>query len=230
MPDLDDMLDEEKDIKRYFLEQGELEHEQALISAKKSKTAFSVERNIVNSYKYHEKFEKLPVSKNLQEQLYLQCGRLLEYVDNLTDDKIGQERLLAVDYITGNLITDNFERDGALNSTGFDEKEMNLIEKCPNSIVLVHNHSKNDMPSAKDLIAYLDYEKIKLSLIACHNGDIYAIYGVKEEFRTIYEMLLNEEKEKTTEIEIAKRRATTRAYLANDSLSQKKKLFWVEKL
>ena len=231
--DLDDILEEEKYDMQTLLsiyEQRELDQEQPLISIKNTKNVFSVEREYVNSKEYHDKFENLQISKTLQESLYKQTGRLLEFVDSLPEEQMGQERLVAVNFRTGDFIVDNFDRDGEINKTSFNDREMDLIEKCKDSIVLIHNHSKSDKPSGQDLLSYLRNEKVKLSLIACHNGDLYAIYGVKPIFEIRYNELLEIEKIKTTEINIAKRRATTQAYIINDNLSERHQYFNVVKL
>ena len=210
--------------------QEELNHEQTLISKKDTKNIFSVERNYINSYAYHEKFENLAVSKALQESLYIQCGRLLEYVDSLPEENMGEERMLAINFRTGEFLVDNFEREGSINSTRFNEKEMQKINECKDSLALIHNHSKSDRPSAQDLLSYLHSSQVKISVIACHNGDIYAIYKVSPSFEIKYNELLQREKEKTSEIELAKRRATTQIYELNNNLSQRHKYFIVEKL
>ena len=41
----------------------QLEHEQALISKKSNHHAYSVNRTILNSKAYHDKFDKLPLNK-----------------------------------------------------------------------------------------------------------------------------------------------------------------------
>ena len=59
---LDEILNDEN---YNFYNQNELDHEQALISQKTTKNLYSVERNFVNSKEYHDKFERLDVSKIL---------------------------------------------------------------------------------------------------------------------------------------------------------------------
>jgi hypothetical protein len=59
----------------------QIELEQALISKKEHHNAFTVERNYINSKLYHDKFEKLPVNREVQQSLYNQAGRLLNKVD-----------------------------------------------------------------------------------------------------------------------------------------------------
>ena len=243
--DLDDILDDERyenshndnfinyqlleDISqldnrtKIFVEQLELE--QALISKKSGFNAYSVEREYVNSKEYHDKFEKLPVNRDVQQELYIQAGRLLEFVDGQEE-----ERMLAVNARTGELIIDNFNRKGSIKGTGFNNDEVKELDKCKDGIILIHNHSLNGRPSAQDMITYLNEERVKISLVVCHDGTMYGIYGVSPNFPDIYDDYLEQAKQKTDDLDDAKRLATTQLYLLNERLGNRHKLFILEKL
>lgn len=210
---------------RAALSSEQFELEQAMISKKDEKNCYSVEREYVNSKKYHDKFERLPVNTTVQQALYIQAGRLLEKVDGQE-----QERLLAIDARTGEFLVDNFEREGSKYGTGFTEEEYQKIANCPDFVVVMHNHSLNGRPSAQDLMTYLHDEHVRLSLVLCHDGTIYSIMAVKPETEMIYNDLLQEEKTKTTDIDEAKQFATTRLYNMNKKLDAKHKLFTIAKL
>lgn len=168
-----------------------LEFKQALISKKKGqiKTEYSVDREYVNSPEYQTKFEKIPVNKNVQMALHKQAGRLLEFVDGLEPEKQFQERLLAIDAKTGEFIVDNFDRDGSETRTGFSDDEYQKIKENPNQIILIHNHSGNGRPSPQDFLTCL-HDKVFMSVIVCHNGNVYAISDVKPKFETVYTELV----------------------------------------
>ena len=110
------------------------------------------------------------------------------------------------------------------------EYEAESIMKCNDNIVLLHNHSLNGRPSAQDLITYFNEEKVKISLIICHDGVVYGIYEVKSEFVTYYHKVLEFEKQRTSNMDEAKRMATTVLYQLNDKLCDRHKLFLVKKL
>ncbi|MDO5148982.1 MAG: hypothetical protein ACI4KB_08905 [Oscillospiraceae bacterium] len=203
----------------------QLDAEQPLISKKESRNAYSVERNYVNSKAYHDKFESLPVNKDVQQSLYIQAGRLLEFVDGQE-----QERLIAVNARTGEFIVDNFNREGSIRGTGFNEVEAEKLLKCKDSIVLLHNHSLNGRPSAQDLITYLNEDIVRISLIICHDGTVYGIYEVKPEFKIYYEKILDFERQRTSDIDEAKRMAATMMYQLNEKLGDRHKLFMIKKL
>lgn len=209
-----------------------LEFKQALLSKKKDKceTAYSVNREYINSPEFHAKFEKISTNKNVQEALYKQSGRLLEFVDSLETDKQSQEHLLAIDAQTGELIVDNFDRDGDTYGTGFDDNEYEKIKNCSNQIVLLHNHSLNGPPSKQDIMSCLKNDKIAMSVIVCHNGDIYTISDVKPEFETAYNKTFEKYKINHNEND-ASRLAMTQIYKENDKItSTRHKLFVMKKL
>lgn len=220
---LDSLLNE-KISGELALTTEQLDLEQALIHKKDKHNAYSVERAYINSKSYHDKFENFPVNKEVQQSLYREAGRLLNFVDGQE-----QERMLVINARTGEFVVDNFDRDGDMYKTGFNGEEYQKILDCPDNIIVMHNHSLNGRPSAQDLISYLKEEKVKLSLILCHDGSVYGIFDVQPEVEAIYEMYLNEVKTKTTSVEEAKRLATTKLYILNDKLGKKQKLFDVRR-
>ena len=203
----------------------QLELEQPIITKKLNYNAYSVEREFVNSKAYHDKFEQLPVNRDVQQKLYIQAGRLLNFVDGQAE-----ERMLAINARTGDFLVDNFDRAGSIKGTGFNRNESRIIEECRDGIVLMHNHSLNGRPSAQDLKSYFDEERVKISLILCHDGTIYGIYDVNSRFPNIYKDYLNQAKQKTNDIDEAKRLATTQIYRLNDDLGNRHKLFTLEKI
>lgn len=210
----------------------QLEHEQGLISRKISTSAFSVERDYINSAMYRLKFDKLPLSRQAQEKAYYAVGQLLEFVDSLPEEQMIEERMIAITFREGNYVTDNFPRSGSPKGTGFEGKELEAFNECKESMIVIHNHSYNGRPSGKDLLTYLEKEKIKLSIIACHNGDLYAIYMVRPSFEEKYYELIEKYKVElnTTEMEEVKREAITELYELNENLSDRHKLFLVQQL
>ena len=210
------------DSREFCLSFEQLDQSQAFISKKKGFNAYSVERDYVNSRAFHDKFEKLPLSHEVQQSVYREIGRLLEFVDGQED-----ERLVVV-----NSRTDNLDRvfSGSIEGTGLNKEEYDKITMCRDSVVVIHNHSLNGPPSGRDLITYNEDSHVRISLIACHNGDLYAIYEVRDEFREVYEEYLELQKRKFTDVKDAQRIAMTRLYADNDTFNEKDKLFKVVKL
>ena len=203
----------------------QLELEQPIISRKSHFNAYSVEREYVNSKEYHDIFERIPVNRDVQQRLYIEAGRLLEFVDGQEE-----ERMLAVNARTGDFLVDNFDREGSIKGTGFTSEEARILDECKDGIILLHNHSLNGRPSAQDMLTYLSEERVKVSLVLCHDGTVYGIYGVSPKLPDIYDDYLEQAKLKTDDLDEAKRLATTQLYLLNDKLGNRHKLFIVEKL
>ena len=152
------------------------------------------------------KYHLLPLSEEVQESLYKQTIRLLNFVDGREE-----ERMVAIDFRTGEVLADNFEKIGSYGGTGFTHQQSKIIKKNRGSVILLLNHPLNDRPSVQEMITYAKNEKIKLTVIACHDGTVYAIYTVKEDIRRYKEY------------------ATDELYKLNDSLSGKDKIFDIRK-
>lgn len=200
----------------------QFELEQPFISLKDTRNIYTVDRNLVNSKLFHDKFESLQyfgVNRGVRESLYRETGRLLEFVDGQE-----QERMVAINSRTGSLIVDNFSRDGKMYKTGFNERESQLVRSCTEQVALIHNHSLNGRPSIQDLLTYAKEDQIALSLVACHNGTLYVIYGVNPEIEGIYMDYLRKEKQVVSNIDEANQLATTRIYQLNDLLGNRHKL------
>ena len=199
--------------------------EQPLITKKNHKNAFSVERDYVNSKAYHDKFELLPLNKDVQEAVYKAAGRLLEFVDGQEE-----ERMMALNARTGDFLVDNFNRPGSIKGTSFTDEEYENIRKCPDSVVVIHSHSLNGIPFAMDISTYLKDDKIRISIVVCHDGTVYAILKVDECFDDLYSDFLERAKARTADLDMAKRMATTKIYQFNDKLTNKRKVFDVRRL
>jgi hypothetical protein len=167
----------------------------------------------------------LPVNRTVQQRLYVEAGRLLDFVDGQEE-----ERMIAVNARTGEFLVDNFARNGSIRGTGFDSDEARVLNKCKDGIILLHNHSLNGRPSAQDMLTYLKEEMVKVSLVLCHDGTLFGIYGVSPKFPDIYSEYLENAKQRTYDLDEAKRLATTQMYLLNNKLGDRHKLFIVEEI
>lgn len=202
--------------------------EQALVHIKEKepdKEKFAVNRQLVNSKEYHDKFKEIEVPRRVQECLYRETGRLLDFVDGQAE-----ERLLAINARTGDFIVDNFNRSGSEKRTSFIASERMEIDKCKDPIIFVHNHSLNGRPSVQDLLSFLHLENVALSLIACHDGTVYEISYVSPMFETMYNLHVNELKQSMSDMDEIKRLALTRCVDQNSKLGKSKKLFKIRRL
>ncbi len=210
MPDFE--YEDENDENIVKLIHNQLDQSQAFISVKKDKpkNAYSVERNFVNSIHFHNHFSLLPVNKSVQEALYREAGTLLEKMDGKDE-----ERLIAINARNGFVIIDNYEREGEKYRTGFSDEEYKKIIECKDYIILMHNHPDSSPPSGQDLISYFKEDKVKLSIIVCHDGDLYAITRVDKITVKLYHAFLEEYSSKLDE-DSAKTLATDALYKLNE--------------
>jgi len=163
-------------------------NEQAVFVRKKDeKNGFSVNYKLVNTKSYHDKFMKLPLSSNVCEAVYRECGRLLERADGKEE-----EYMIALNARTGKIIIDNLERAGNIRRTSFNEEEYRAVIDSKEQIILIHNHSLNVRPSGRDIVTYVENDKIRISIVVCHDGDVYVLLDGKKEVVEIYENAYNE--------------------------------------
>lgn len=202
--------------------------EQALVHIKENepdKEKFVVNRQLVNSKEYHDKFKEIDVPRRVQECLYRETGRLLDFVDGQAE-----ERLLAINARTGDFIVDNFNRSGSEKRTSFIASERMEIDKCKDPIILVHNHSLNGRPSGKDLLSFLHQENVALSLVACHDGTVYEISYVSPKFEKMFYDRIEYYKTNLSDMDEIKRLSLTDLIIENDMISDKHKLFKIRRL
>lgn len=202
--------------------------EQALVHVKENepdKEKFVVNKQLVNSKEYHDKFKEIDVPRRVQECLYRETGRLLDFVDGQAE-----ERLLAINARTGDFIVDNFNRAGSEKRTSFIASERMEIDKCKDPIILVHNHSLNGRPSGKDLLSFLHQENVALSLVACHDGTVYEISYVSPKFEKMFYDRIEYYKTNLSDMDEIKRLSLTDLIIENDMISDKHKLFKIRRL
>lgn len=192
-----------------------------------------VNRQYVNSKKYHDAFEKLGYSKDTTEGCYAEAKRILKAA-NGTDIECST----IIDERTGKAVLDKFGAALQENRVSFSAEEIEKINSYPNPLKVMHNHSRNGRPSGNDIIFYYKNKNISSSLILCHDGDIYELSNINRNIHIdkIYEDLYNSELRKRLNIaeedplpkDIAehivkecKVRATTELYVLN----KKKRMF-----
>lgn len=148
--------------------------EERFIDAKPKGTAFDVSRRAVNGSAYLRKYTGggavgLPVPKKAARQLYVEARRILRETDGTWF-----ERLSAVSWRTGRLVADTFGlrplRFGA-EPTGAQKARM---AGEPGGVVLIHNHPGSSLPSPADIIS-ASRPWVRCSVVACHDGTVYAL-------------------------------------------------------
>lgn len=200
-----------------------VEENEAFVKAKKGgKNRYSVNYKRVNTKEYHDKFGQLPVPKPVQEQLYIQTGRMLQELDGTP-----YERLVALDARTGDLVADTYSHELVKLAANFNKDELKIVRKHKNGIVLLHNHPGDSYPSLSDIYSAMMTEGVSGSLVSGHGGTVYYIEPIKlHGFEERYSILLEEAKQFTTEIE----RAQLIAFIRLEEENEVKKWYRVLKI
>lgn len=190
-----------------------VEENEAFIKAKKGdKNDYSVNYKKVNTKEYHDKFRRLPLPKPVQEQLYIQTGRMLQELDGTA-----YERLVALDAKTGDLVADTYSHKLFESKANFDDDKRKIIHNHKNGIVLLHNHPGDSPPSFPDIRSALTNENVFGSLVSGHGGTVYYIEPLQlHDFEERYNILLEMAKQLTTEIEGARQIALMRLIEENE--------------
>lgn len=160
------------------------------ITKKANSNLMSVNRKLVNSKKYHDKFENMELTKKTKENVYNEAKKLLEKADG-TDN----EYMSVFDVRTGTKITSTLDSDKAIeNKVALSKEEYMKVVNNKNKVVVLHNHSKNGRPSGKDILTCFKNENIEMSLIICHDGEIFMLSRFNRNFDidTIYSNYYNE--------------------------------------
>ena len=163
------VLADGKNIEQRNLQRlGLLNEQNYVITPKKVQNAYSVNRELVNSKEYHDKFENLTAHKSANESVYQQSKRLLEHRDGKFE-----ESLIILDSRTGNLIVDNFDNTGSKFKTGLTNAQYSLVKNNSGKVIMIHNHPESPRPSGTDILTLLKEQKAEYSVIVGHDGTVY---------------------------------------------------------
>lgn len=160
------------------------------VTEKTESNAYSVNRQLVNSKEYHDKFENLTGRKQADESIYQQSKRLLENRDGTE-----YERMIVVDSRSGKLITDNLENgiDKRL-GTGFSKEQYDKLQKYEGEFTIIHNHPSSTRPSGTDILTLWKEHKASSSIVVGHDGTVYRISDINRKIPLdkIYKEAYNE--------------------------------------
>ena len=134
-----------------------------------------VNLELVNTKKYHDKFEGLGKNKVVSESIYKEAMEILEARNNTF-----YEEIVAIDARTGKRLVKN---TSAVNmcehSCGFSTAEEEKLNNWKIPFEVLHNHPNSSYPSRDDLKKLFDREWQSGSTIICHNGTVYRIEKLK---------------------------------------------------
>ena len=124
-----------------------------------------VNLELVNTKKYHDKFEGLGKNKVVSESIYKEAMEILEARNNTF-----YEEIVAIDARTGKRLVKN---TSAVNmcehSCGFSVAEEEKLNSRKIPFEVLHNHPNSSYPSRDDLKKLFDREWQSGSTIICHS-------------------------------------------------------------
>lgn len=144
------------------------------ISIKDKNNDFSVDRNLVNSKKYHDKFDNLTEHKAVNESLYQESIKILEHRDGTE-----LEDVVAIDARTGEVIVKNtlsVERG----KTGFTKDQYDKIIQHEGNVILLHNHPNGSRLSYTDISTLFKNKNIVGSVVVGHDGSVHIISDIDD--------------------------------------------------
>lgn len=134
-----------------------------------------VNLELVNTKKYHDKFEELVKNKAVSESMYKEAMEILESRNNTL-----YEEIVALDARTGKRLVKN---TSAVNmwehSCGFSTAEEEKLNSWKIPFEVLHNHPNSSYPSRDDIKKLFDREWQSGSTISCHDGTVYRIEKLK---------------------------------------------------
>lgn len=170
------------------------------ITKKKDSNAYSVDRKLVNSKEYHDKFESLTSHKSTNESVYQEAMKMLEHRDGTE-----LEDIVVFDASTGNIVVKNTlsAREG---QTGLTYEQYETYKKASGKKVLLHNHPNGGRLSFTDLKTLFVNDDIEASIAVGHNGMVHIVSNPDRtiDIEKLYESLYNEYKEIYANSEIAR--------------------------
>lgn len=170
------------------------------ITKKKDSNAYSVDRKLVNSKEYHDKFESLTSHKSTNESVYQESMKMLEHRDGTE-----LEDIVVFDARTGNIVIKN-TLSARAGQTGLTYEQYEIYKKSNEKKVLLHNHTNGGRLSFTDLKTLFVNDDIEASIAVGHNGIVHIVSNHDRtiEIEKLYESLYNKYKEIYANSEISR--------------------------
>lgn len=136
-----------------------------------------VDAKLMNSKKYHDKYEGLTRHKAVSESLYQESLKILS--DN-NDTEF--EHIVAIDARTGKVLEKNTDAAirGWTHQCGFSSEQSNRLENLDMPFEVLHNHPNSSLPSRDDILKLYQRKNQVASTITCHDGTVHRLVKSKE--------------------------------------------------
>ena len=134
-----------------------------------------VDRKLVNSKVYHDKFENLTEHKPVNEALYQESMRMLEHRDGTI-----YEDMIVIDARKGTVL-ERFTESTEAGKVRLTDEESARFMAYTNDIILLHNHPNGSRPSYKDILN-LKRSNVKAVVASGHDGSVYIVSELDKNF------------------------------------------------
>lgn len=198
-----------EDWKKQFVGNHLQQNQEIKISKKQTENQYSVNRSLVNSKKYHDKFESLSfLRKATREQLYVQSKIILEHRDGTE-----YEDLIVLDAETSREVASNRAATKTF-KTGLSQAEYEKMMSNKNDVILLHNHPEGGRPSITDIISAWKNEKVYASVVVGHDGSVHVLsdFNRKVDIEAMYDKWYDYYKEIFQHKDRARIKATDKIY------------------
>jgi hypothetical protein len=181
---------------------------------------YSVDAQFVNSKKYHDKFESLTESKNVDEAIYQESMRMLAH-RNGTDG----EDMVLLDARTGKFVVGNMESKLS-GRTGLTKEQFAKAAAHKGDLIIVHNHPNSSRISYKDILSMYENPNISAIVMVGHDGSLQKVSHLDRKFPIdkLWESVYNDSVLELGDKVLAEHKATTALYEAG----KKRKIFKTE--
>ena len=166
-----------------------------------------VNRKLVNSKKFHDKFEGLGDHKKVNEILYQESMKMLEHRDGTKF-----EDMVAIDSRTGKIVESIL--DSKLpGSVQISERQIKRIQRHDGKITLLHNHPGSGRLSHVD-IQKLNEPNVDSVIAVGHDGSVFRVYDIDPSFDVdkFYQKMYNDFKKVYEDDILAEKYATDALY------------------
>lgn len=163
---------------------------------------YTVNYELINSKKFHDKFEQLPVNKNLREQLYSSSMEILE-----KQNGTGNESIFVLDSRTGKELRKMHGSDKLKGKISMDGLE-------GEKITILHNHPCGGRFSYIDIKSYFERDNIENAVVVGNNGEVHIISDFDRKFNIekFYDLIYDNFKVKYNHKDMAKKKALDAIY------------------
>ena len=131
---------------------------------------WTVNYKLVNSKEFHDKFEKMPLNKNLREGLYKNSLEILEKQNGTC-----HESIVILDSRTGIALKKVHGKDDM-------KAKISLEGLSDKKITILHNHPEGGRFSYADIKNYFQNVNIDNAVVIGHNGEVHIVYGFDRNF------------------------------------------------